>query len=473
MVHRKLARLAWSAVTAVAVSACADQPEPAVPKEQRVHPEIVTSAIPTAQENREVESQRALSRRERDSAAEEAERVAEAVRQERERPFYEPLPGADKEYELESLGQADAAFERVMQGAIEPFRPPGPSSDIENPTNQPSERGAKGWGEQGATTLLTCQPGVPLKRGKTPNAPNVVRLPIGTVLPKIVDEPSEESAEADEAPLKPNSKTPPRTYAHVDAGNGRTGWVDESMTRELSLRDPAEAYLACCAVVRDSEKETGTARERFATRAEYIACLNRGMQAFSAPQGPAALAYEYTMAIARAASLIERSQSVVEPYKTFLARYGGQLAWSPDGYALTAKELWALEEKYHGTEAGEALAWQAAHDGVMDRTCNREVACNVQQARARWGEYLARYPSGPHAREAIDVIIAMRPRDENDTTLPLDRNAQSVEQCLRTLGELSSIVDNTRAVGRVQASGALEALRRFVLARSGHIEGRR
>lgn len=472
MVLRRLVVVACGASLAVA-GACSDPPPPPS-RETRLHPEIVTSPIPPAEENRPPPPQPAANDRARRDAIAEAERVAEAVRAERNRPFYDRELPDDTTWELQSKGAADEAFEGIMRSAVEPFRAPDPSSDVENPSNQPGSRGAQGWADGQQRVLLTCEPKVALKKGKAPNAQAFARLPIGTTLTQVVEEePEEGSAEADTppAPTKP-SKTPPKVMTHVETSDGKRGWVDEAQTREVSGKEPSEAYLTCCNIVRDAENANGAVRERFATRVDYIGCLNRGVTAAGAANPPA-LALARTMAVARAAELVDRAAVTAEPFKGFVSRYGGQLAWTTDGYVLKASELWTLEEKYHGTEAGESFAWQAAHDGAMDRGCNREVACNVGQARARWGEYLARYPSGPHAREALDVIIAMRPRDENDATLPLDRNTQSVEQCLKTLGELAAIVDNTRAVGRVQASGALEALRRFVIARSGYIQGRR
>lgn len=437
-----------------------------------MHPELVTSAIPVPEENRPPQAPPPQKSR-RDLAAEEAERVAEAVRQEQSRPFYDRGPEVDREYDYASPAAAEEAFKNVMGSALEPFKAPGPSSDIEHPTNQPSDRGARAWNNGPQRALIACQPKAVLKKGQAPSAGVVARLPIGTMLSVVVDEePLDENAEADipVAPAKP-SKTPPKVWAHVDAGENRRGWVDEAMTREVNMRDASEAYLTCCGAIRDGENESASAKERFVVRADYVACLQRGLK--GAAEAPPSLALEHTMAVARTAELVDKAQTGVAPYKSFVNLYGGQLAWTPEGYVLKSSELWSLEEKFHGTPSGEGFAWRAAHEGAMDRTCNREVICNVLQARARYGEYLRRYPNGPHAREAIDVIIALRPRDENDPSVPIDRNAQSVDQGLRAISDMFAIVDSTRAVGRVQASGALEALRRFVIARSGRVEGRR
>ena len=86
---------------------------------------------------------------------------------------------------------------------------------------------------------------------------------------------------------------------------------------------------------------------------------------------------------------------------------------------------------------------------------------------------MARYPNGVHAQEAMDAIAELRPKGENDSQLQLDRNADRVEQCLATIDNLTRIVAGSSSVGRVQALGTLEGLRRFVLARSGHVQTKR
>jgi hypothetical protein len=144
-----------------------------------------------------------------------------------------------------------------------------------------------------------------------------------------------------------------------------------------------------------------------------------------------------------------------------------------DGYAVRAADMWAAEEKYRGEPAAEALAWTAAAYSAVPKVCGREVACAVARARAYWGEYLARYPNGVHAQEAMDAIAELRPRGENDDRLELDRNAERVEQCLATIDSLTRIVAASSSVGHVQALGTLDGLRRFVLAKSGHLQTKR
>jgi hypothetical protein len=168
--------------------------------------------------------------------------------------------------------------------------------------------------------------------------------------------------------------------------------------------------------------------------------------------------------------MVQRGDKMPDPYKSFVQRYSGQIDWDPEGYSVRATDMWTAEEKYRGEPAAETLAWTAAAYAAKPRTCGREVVCAITQVRSTYGEFLVRYPNGPHAPEAMDAIAKLRPRGENDDRLTIDRNVERIEQCFATLDKLTLIVNASQSPGRTQALGTLESLRRFVLARSGHVQ---
>ncbi len=373
----------------------------------------------------------------------------------REPPGIFDLPeGYDREYERDDSKNANDAFDFVMNRANDPFAP-----DPNDPKKPEPE--AAPVVDKRPRERLSCRPRYPLHRAANEDSPAVARVPVGTRLKML---------KRGETTLVGNGDV--SDWLHVEA-EGKKGWILENTTHELTPGQEGLGYLRCCGVARETEDEALTPKDKFVERVDYVACLTRALTEHGTGRDAAELVLARAIALGRAAELVERSEKLPEPYKSFMSKYGSQLDWDPDGYAVRASDMWSAEEKYRGEPAAEALAWTAAAYSAVPKVCGREVACAVARARAYAGEYLARYPNGVHAQEAMDAIAELRPKGENDTQLQLDRNADRVEQCLATIDSLTRIVAASSSVGRVQALGTLEGLRRFVLARSGHVQTKR
>ncbi len=437
----------WASI--IVASACSNEPADAGDrKRERPAPQIITSAPPPKAEPKVVPV-----------VPDPPPRLPDQQRpvEQREPGLFDLPEGYDTEYDVDDAHRADAAFDTVMGKALDPFAP----DPDDAPAPDAKKDAAKAVVDNRPRQRLSCRPRYPLHKSASEESGAVARLPVGTRL-KLV--------KRGQAGLAGNGDV--SDWLHVEA-DGKKGWILETATHEVAPGQEGLGYLRCCGVAREAEDEASTTRERFLERVDYVTCLTRALGESGNNRDAAELFLARAIALGRAAEMVERSDKLAEPYKGFMQRYGGQLDWDPDGYAVRAGDMWAAEEKYRGEPAAEALAWTAAAYSAVPKICGREVACAVARARAYWGEYLARYPNGVHAQEAMDAIAELRPRGENDERLELDRNAERVEQCLATLDSLARIVSSSASVGRVQALGTLEGLRRFVLAKSGHVQTKR
>ena len=434
--------------------ACSRGPDPEGERaRERPAPQIITSEPPP----------KAPPKREPVYDAPVAPRPSEVPQLDRDKQFYDYPEGYDRAYDRDSAKRADDAFDTVMNKALDPFAP-DPEDAAKNQKlaeAQAQADAAKAAEAAKPKVRLSCRPRMVLHKTANEDSGAVGRVAVGTRL-KVL--------KRGEASLAGNGDV--SDWLHVEA-DGKRGWIVESASHEVSGGQEALGYLRCCGVAREAEDESTQPRERFFERVDYVTCLSRAVTEQAESRDAAELVYARAIAVGRAAELVERSDKLGEPYKGFMQRYGAQLDWDPDGYAIRASDMWTAEEKYRGEPAAESLAWAAASFSAMPRICGREVACSVQRARAYWGEYLARYPNGVHAQEAMDAIAELRPRGEDDERFVLDRNSERVDQCLATIDSLTRIVDGSQSVGRVQALGALVGLRRFVLARSGHLQTKR
>ena len=438
----------WASI--VAVCACAKEPvDENERKRERPAPQIITSAPPPKAEPKAVPVVPDPPPARLPDTARHAEP--------KERGLFDYPEGYDQEYDVDDAHRADAAFDTVMGKALDPFAPdpddPAPADAKKDEPKPPVDNRPR--------QRLSCRPRYPLHKSANEDSGAVARLPVGTKL-KLV--------KRGQAGLAGNGDV--SDWLHVEV-EGKKGWILESATHEVAPGQEGLGYLRCCGVAREAEDDASGAKERFLERVDYVTCLSKALSEPGNNRDAAELFLARAIALGRAAELVERSDKLGEPYKGFMQRYGGQLDWDPDGYAVRAGDMWAAEEKYRGEPAAEALAWTAAAFSAVPKICGREIACAVARARAYWGEYLARYPNGAHAQEAMDAIAELRPRGETDDRLELDRNKERVEQCLTTIDSLTRIVASSSSVGRVQALGTLEGLRRFVLAKSGHLQTKR
>ncbi len=420
---------------------------------EKVHPKIITSEPPPKIEPKRPPLE-----------PEPPPRIVERAPPPEAKEFYDYPEGYDKEYDVDGAQRSNDALDLIMGSTMNPFGKHGAgATELDNPPNtppprEPQEPLAKAMEAPAPRVVgrISCEPRLAMRKAPSENANAVARLPVGTKV-KVVSR---------------GTKGEAQDWIQVDAA-GHRGWVRDDATSELSFNAEGASYLECCGIPREAADKASDVRERFLERVDNVSCLSQAVTSYGGTHAGAELVLAKAIALERAGEMVQRSDKMPEPYKGFMVRYGGQLDWDPEGYSVRAGDMWTAEERYRGEPAAENIAWTAAHFAAKPRTCGREIICAVTQVRSTYGEYLARYPNGPHAQEALDAIAQLRPRGESDDRLTVDRNVERVEQCLATLDKLTQIVNASQSSGRTQALGALEGLRRFVLARSGHVQTKR
>ena len=155
-------------------------------------------------------------------------------------------------------------------------------------------------------------------------------------------------------------------------------------------------------------------------------------------------------AIERAVTAIPDGQEQQLPYRDFFKAhqkeiYHHELA---GGWAVRPELFWSLEASYHGTEIGDRIAWDAAL-ALRPGECESDEVCQFLSLQDTQGRYLALYPRGLHADEALQALA----------------EALSSEQLLRTLNDKSP--DRYAVEERQEVGKALTELRTTISKVSG------
>lgn len=155
-------------------------------------------------------------------------------------------------------------------------------------------------------------------------------------------------------------------------------------------------------------------------------------------------------AIERAVAAIPGGQEQQPPHRDFFRAhqkeiYHHELA---GGWALRPELFWALEATYHGTEIGDRIAWDASQ-ALRPGECESDEVCQFLSLQDTEGRYLALYPTGSHAGEALQALA----------------EALSSKQLVRTLKDKSP--DRYAVEERQEVGKALTALRSTISKTSG------
>lgn len=108
------------------------------------------------------------------------------------------------------------------------------------------------------------------------------------------------------------------------------------------------------------------------------------------------------LALGRAAGSVAPDERERSPYREFLKSHEQELYFHELAGAIAVRSdlFWALERKYHGTPAGERIAWEAA-ENLTPGECESDEVCQLFRLHETHGLYLGLYPTGAHAAEAL------------------------------------------------------------------------
>lgn len=187
-------------------------------------------------------------------------------------------------------------------------------------------------------------------------------------------------------------------WYRVALPGGKEGWVFGGLTRPVDAARLGEAHLQ---LARERLERQNLSFDDWADLAAFLA--------LAAPKAEGAVRGELELsrllAIGNAVSSIPYDKQQEAPYKAWLAAQGETIGYSePAGvWLVNATAFWDLEERYHGTPLGDRIAWIAA-EAPLGGECEGFLSCAAHAVAISFGEYLARYPNGAHAGDAMGAI---------------------------------------------------------------------
>lgn len=232
--------------------------------------------------------------------------------------------------------------------------------------------------------FITAASGVRLRATAAADGAEVTRLPICTVLKEI-----------EAAGVKVSVAGQEGVWEHLEAPDGKQGWMFSPGLRAIDPAKPEETYLALAA--ERAAKKGAT----FPERADLYNCLRRAATEGKDPEATAKLQ------LARFKHLDETLKAIgmnsdKQPFKGFLKQYESDVVYSePAGeWFVRTDNVWQAEKTHHATASGEPLAWFAA-ELPLPGECEGYLGCSLAKDGMMGGEYLRRHSSGAHAKDAL------------------------------------------------------------------------
>jgi hypothetical protein len=174
--------------------------------------------------------------------------------------------------------------------------------------------------------------------------------------------------------------------------------------------------------------------------------------------GRAELELARLQALARAASAIPFDNPHAEPYGSWIRSQGENLVYSdPAGQWFVANKLyWDGARKYRSLPIGDAFAWAGA-EAPIPGECEGYLPCALSMVRMSFGEYLALYPKGKHAADALGGILGFAEGVTDGTNSYTSEPGDRADIVALTT-ELKKIVEKTSEAKTKEALAALDKI---------------
>lgn len=267
-------------------------------------------------------------------------------------------------------------------------------------------------------------------------AEEVTRLKLGTVV--IADARSAEQTEAGGR----------RDYWYrVGLPGGGTGWVFGGL---LADYDPAQRQQVVGRIIDERLKLESMSFDDGTDLYEFISAALADARS---PKERGALELARLRALGMAVASIPGGQEQQPPYRDFYKAHEREIYHHEfaGGWYVRPEAFWELEAKHRGSEAGDSIAWEAAH-AVRQGECEGDDVCNLLALQDTEGRYLGLYPNGAHAAEALQDISQALASDALDATMRRkggDKYAVEERTALtKALAELHAAVLKTTAAER-------------------------
>jgi hypothetical protein len=236
---------------------------------------------------------------------------------------------------------------------------------------------------------ITNASGVRARATPATSGEEVARLPLGTILRQVDNEPR-----AGQVGNKNDF------WYHVALPNNKAGWVFGSFLTRFDEKRKGEIYRSIAAA--KLKAETGS----FADYADLTRFLATASTEVTDRATLAELELWRWVALQKAFMNIESDKQQQPDYQRFIKAHQAHAVYSePGGLWLVKPEiLWNLQKKYADLPIGDTIAWEAA-TLPLPGECEDDDTCATMYMNDTKGRYLTRYPTGKHVNEALDELL--------------------------------------------------------------------
>ena len=203
--------------------------------------------------------------------------------------------------------------------------------------------------------------------------------------------------------------------------------------------------------------------EVFAERAALVARLHAASERAPDANQRARFALLWLRAMHSLLAKMPFGPTAEEPYREWLERHENVVIYSePAGQWLLIPEvIWKVHDAHRSAAPSEAIAWFAIENGYPGE-CEGYIPCYANIMNWLDGEYLRRYPRGPHASEAVNRVHESLTQSVNflsepDTKRYLDPSTDCGD-LKRGLVPLRQAIDRSNAERRVATIALIDTL---------------
>ncbi|MDH3528377.1 MAG: hypothetical protein OEQ28_02325 [Acidobacteriota bacterium] len=185
-------------------------------------------------------------------------------------------------------------------------------------------------------------------------------------------------------------------------GEQEHAWISKSITEEYDSKNPGVQFQ------KFAQRYLTRKQLSFAHARQLFEVLPSAADDAKTFEVGGDLRLKSLIALSKALKAIPFGKQDNSPYKEFLAKYSGDVAYSePAGeWYVRSQRFWELHERYKTHNVGEIIAWRAAGNPIPGE-CEGYINCYLYALRATEGEYLNFYPNGKFSKQAVQNINAM------------------------------------------------------------------
>ena len=224
--------------------------------------------------------------------------------------------------------------------------------------------------------------------------------------------------------------------------NGKSGWVFGAFLKPFEQSSRENIYQRIAA------EKFATSDRTFNENVELYEFLTKAQPQIKTPAIAAQIGLWRLLGLKNALSQIPFDKRESAPYKDFTDANSINIVDSEPGgqWLVRSERFWSLSKRYANMTLGERSAWAAAQNPFPGE-CEGYLNCRLFMLRETYGEYLARFPKGAHAAEALknigeDLALIVADIEKKEIyTAPTDVSDRA--DFYKKIAELRSIVSLT------------------------------